>query len=57
MTRCPEEYKKQWRPKQGKSGWQKQKIEEAKEESGRKQEEKERKKEKMMDVKRVVEKW
>jgi len=21
MTRCPEEYGKQWRPKQGKSGW------------------------------------
>jgi len=23
MTRCPEECGKQWRPKQGKSGWQK----------------------------------
>ena len=23
MTRYPEEYRKQWRPKQGKSGWQK----------------------------------
>jgi len=25
MTRCPEECEKQWRLKQGKSGWQKQK--------------------------------
>jgi len=36
MTRCPEEYRKQWRLEQGKSGWQKQKEEEAKEEAGRK---------------------
>ena len=27
MTRCSEECGKQWRPKQGKSGWQKQKEE------------------------------
>ena len=27
MTRCPEEYGKQWRPKQGKPEWQKQKEE------------------------------
>ena len=40
MTRCLEEYKKQWRPKQGKLGWQKQKEEEAKEEAGKKQEKK-----------------
>ncbi len=32
MTRCPEECGKQWRPEQGKSGWEKQKEEEAKEE-------------------------
>ena len=36
MTRCLEEYKKQWRPKQGKPGWQKQKEEEVKEEAGKK---------------------
>jgi len=36
MTRCPEEYRRQWRLKQGKSGWQKQKEEEAKEKAGRK---------------------
>jgi len=36
MTRCPEECGKQWRPVQGKSGWEKQKEEEAKEETGRK---------------------
>ena len=31
MTRCPEECGKQWRPVQGKSGWEKQKKEEMKE--------------------------
>ena len=31
-----EECEKQWRPKQGKLGWQKQKKEEAKEEAGKK---------------------
>jgi len=36
MTRCPEEYRRQWRPKQGKLGWEKQKAGEAKEEAGRK---------------------
>jgi len=36
ITRCPEECGKQWRPVQGKSGWEKQKEEEAKEEAGRK---------------------
>jgi len=40
MTRCPEECGKQWRPVQGKSGWEKQKEEEAKKEAGRKREEK-----------------
>jgi len=39
MTRCLEEYGKQWRPVQGKSGWEKQK-----EEAGRKREEKDKKK-------------
>ena len=63
MTRCPEKYGKQWRPKQGKPGWQKQKEEEAKEEVGKKREEKAEKqkkkkpkKERMMEVKRVAEK-
>ena len=45
MTRCPEEYGKQQRPKQSKSEWQKQKEKEKKEEEGKKQEEKEKKKE------------
>ena len=40
MTRCPEECGKQWRLVQGKSGWEKQKEEEAKEEVGQKREEK-----------------
>jgi len=30
MTRCPEECKKQWKPKQGKLGWEKQREEERK---------------------------
>ena len=63
MTRCPEKCGKQWRPKQRKLGWQKQKEEETKEKAGKKQEEKAEKrkkrqrKEKTMEVKRVVEEW
>ena len=61
MTRCPEECGRQWRPVQGKSGWEKQKEEEEKEEAGKRREEKEkrkiRKKGKMMEVKKVAEKW
>ena len=61
MTRCLEEYGKQWRPVQGKLGWEKQKKEEAKEEAGKKREEKEKRKkqkrEKMMEVKKVAEEW
>jgi len=44
MMRCPEECRKQWRPKQEKLGWQKQKEEEAKEKAGKKREEKKEKK-------------
>jgi len=58
MTRCPEEFGKQWRSKQEKLEWQKQKEKEEKEEVGRKQEEKEKekqKKEKTIDVKKVAE--
>ena len=40
MIRCPEECGKQWRPKQGKPGWQKQKKEEVKKEAGKRREEK-----------------
>jgi len=36
MTRCSEKCGRQWRPKQEKPGWQKQKEEEAKEEIRRK---------------------
>ena len=43
FMRCPEECGKQQRPKQGKSGWQKQK--EKNEEKGKKQEEKKQKEE------------
>ena len=44
MTRCPEECGKQWRPVQGKLGWEKQKEEEAKEEVEKEKKEKEKKK-------------
>jgi len=58
MTRCPEECGKQWRPVQGKLGWEKQKEEEVKEEAMKKREEKEKtkkqKKGKMVEVKKVV---
>jgi len=61
MTRCPEECGRQWRPVQGKSGWEKQKEEEEKEEAGKRREEKEkrkiRKKGRMMEVKKVAEEW
>ena len=61
MTRCPEECGKQWRPVQGKSGWEKQKEEEAKEEAGKKRKEKDKKKKqkkrKTMEIKKVVEEW
>jgi len=61
MMRCPEKCGKQWRPIQEKSGWEKQKEEEAKEEAGKKREEKDKKKKqkkgKMMEVKKVAEKW
>ena len=63
MTRCSPECGRQWRPKQGKSGWQKQKEEEAKEEAGKKREEKEekqkkkQKREKTVDVKKLTEEW
>ena len=61
MMRCPEECGKQWRPVQRKSGWEKQKEEEAKEEAERKWEEKNKKnkqkKRKMVEIKRVTEEW
>jgi len=61
MTRCPEKCGKQWRLVQGKSGWEKQKEEEAKKEAGKKREEKEKRKKqkkgKTMKVKKVAEKW
>jgi len=59
MTRYPEECGKQWRPVQGKSGWEKQKEEEAREEARKKKEEKKKKKKtkkrKTMEVKKVAE--
>ena len=61
MTRCPEECGKQWRPVQGKSGWEKQKEEEAREEKEERREKKEKKrtqkKGKTVEVKRVAEEW
>jgi len=61
MMRCPEECGKQWRAVQGKSGWKKQKEEEAKEEIEKKREEKDKKRKqkkgKTMEVKKVAEEW
>ena len=61
MTRCLEECGKQWRPVQGKSGWEKQKEEEAKKEAERKKEEKKKKKKqkkrKTVKVRKVAEEW
>jgi len=60
MTRCPEECGKQWRPVQGKLGWEKQKEKEAREEVGEKREEKEKrkwKKEQTVEIKKVAEEW
>ena len=59
MTRFPEECGKQWRPVQGKWGWEKQNEEEAREEAEKKREEKERrkkqKKERPVEVRKVAE--
>jgi len=61
MTRCPEECGKQWRPVQGKWGWEKQEEEEEREEKKKKKEEKEKKKKqkkkKTVEVRKVVEEW
>jgi len=56
MTRCPEECEKQWRPVQGKSGWEKQKKEVGKRRKEKKKKKKQ-KKGKTMEVKKVAEKW
>jgi len=61
MTRCLEECGKQWRPVQGKLGWERQKEKEAKEEAERKREKKDKRKKqkkgKPMEVKKVAEEW
>jgi len=58
IMRCPEECGKQWRLKQGKLEWQKQKKEEKKEEKEKMRKEKKKKKRsKIIDVKKVVEEW
>ena len=61
MTRCPEKCGKQWRPVQGKSGWDKQKEEEARKEVEKKKEEKEKKKKqrkgKTAEIRKVAEEW
>jgi len=61
MMRCPEECGKQWRPIQGKPGWEKQKEEEAKEEVEKKKEEKEKKKKqkkgRTVEVRKIMEEW
>ena len=46
MMRCPEECEKQWRPEQGKLGWERQKEEEAKEKAEERKEKREKEKKK-----------
>ena len=58
MTKCPKECGRQWRLKQRKSGWQKQREEEKKEEKSRKQEKRKERKEKKprkMEIRKIVE--
>jgi len=61
MTRCPEECGKQWRPVQGKSGWEKQKEKEEKEEAEKRKEKKEEKKKskkgRTVKVRKIAEEW
>jgi len=61
MTRCPEECGRQWRPVQGKLGWEKQKEEEAREEKEKRREKKEKKKNqkkgKTVEVRKMAEEW
>jgi len=61
ITRCLDKCGKQWRPVQGKSGWEKQREEETKEEIEKKKEKKKKKKKqkrgKMVEIRKVVEEW
>jgi len=61
ITRCLEECGKQWRPVQGKLGWEKQKEEEEKEEEEKRKEKKEEKKkskkERTAKVRKIAEEW
>ena len=64
MMRCLEECEKQWKPKQRKLGWQKQKEKKQKEEERKRQEEKEKKKEekkprkeRKLKVQKIAEEW
>ena len=59
MTRCPEKCRKQWRLKQEKSGWQKQKKKERKKQEEKEEKQKKKKKkpkkERKMEVRKVAE--
>ena len=61
ITRCLEECGKQWRPVQGKLGWEKQKEEEVREKVEKRREEKEKRKKqkngKPVEVRKVMEEW
>jgi len=61
MTRYLEECGRQWRPVQGKSGWEKQKEEEVKEKVEKRKEKKEKKKKQKrggtVEVRKVAEEW
>jgi len=61
MTRCLEECGRQWRPVQGKSGWEKQKKEEEKEETEKRKKKKKKKKKqkkgRTVEVRKIKEEW
>ena len=61
MMRCLEECGKQWRPVQGKLGWEKQKEEEVKEKAEKRKEEKEKKKKQKrggtVEVRKIAKDW
>ena len=61
MTRYPEKCRKQWRLKQEKSGWQKQKKKERKKQEEKEEKQKKKKKkpkkERKMEVRKVAEEW
>jgi len=60
MTRCPKKCGKQWRPKQGKLGWQKKRRKRQRKKLKKKAEKQKKRKQKRkrtIEVKRIAEEW